>query len=58
VVEQNHACRQGSECIGISPPSFVDLPSGPPTSPSSSPPSHVVPSSLLLARPVIFTPML
>jgi hypothetical protein len=52
--------RQGSACTGTSLPAFVDLPIGspalPPTPPSSSPPSPVVPYSLLLARPIIFHP--
>jgi hypothetical protein len=56
VVEQNHVRRQGSACTGTSPPSSVDLPSGPPALLSSSPPSHVVLSSLLLAGPIIFQP--
>jgi hypothetical protein len=45
---------QGSACIGTSPPSSTDLPGGPPAPPPSSPPSLGVPSSLLLARSVIF----
>jgi hypothetical protein len=48
--------RQGSTCTGTSPPSSTDLPSGPPAPLSSSPPSPVVLSSLLLARLVIFQP--
>jgi hypothetical protein len=56
VVEQNPVRRQGSTCTGTSPPSSVDLPIGPPALPSSSPPSPFVPSSLLLARPIIFQP--
>jgi hypothetical protein len=58
VVERNHVRRQGSACTRTSLPSSGDLPSGPPAPPpaplSSSPPSLVVPSSLLLAGPVIF----
>jgi hypothetical protein len=49
--------RQGSTCVGTSPPSSADLPGEPPTPPlappSSSPPSRDVPSSLPLARSVI-----
>jgi hypothetical protein len=49
---------QGSPCTGTSLPSSIDLPSGPPAPPpaliSSSPPSPDVPSSLFLARSVIF----
>jgi hypothetical protein len=60
VVEQNPVRRQGSSCTRTSPPSFVDLPRGPPapppTPPSSSPPFSVVPLSLLLVGPVIFHP--
>jgi hypothetical protein len=60
VVEQNHVQHQGSICTGTSPPSSIDLPSGPPAPPpaplSSPPPSAIVPSSLLLARHVIFQP--
>jgi hypothetical protein len=52
--------RQGSACIGTSPPSSVDLPNEPaapsPALSSSSPPSPSVPSSLLLAGHVIFHP--
>jgi hypothetical protein len=51
---------QGSACTETSPPSSVDPPSKPPALPptpsSSSPPSLYVPSSLLLAGPVIFHP--
>jgi hypothetical protein len=58
MVEQNHVWRQGSACTGTSPPSSADLSSGPPAPPlaslSSSPLSLAVPSSLLLAGPVIF----
>jgi hypothetical protein len=56
VVEQNLMRRQGSSCIGTSASSSADLRSEPPASPSSSPPSPSVPSSLLLAMPVIFHP--
>jgi hypothetical protein len=42
VVEQNPVRRQVSTCTKTSPP--------------SSPPSPIVPSSLLLAGPVIFQP--
>jgi hypothetical protein len=42
--------RQGSACIGTSPPSSTDLPGGP----AAPPPSLGVPSSLLLAGSVIF----
>jgi hypothetical protein len=45
--------RQGSACIGTSPPSSDDLPSEPPAPPPSSPPSLDVPSSLLLVGSVI-----
>jgi hypothetical protein len=52
--------RQGSTCIGTSPPSSADLPGEPPAPPpaplalpSSSPPSLYVPSSFLLAGSVI-----
>jgi hypothetical protein len=49
--------RQGSACIGTSPPSSADLPgeplAPPPAPPSSSPLSLDVPSSLLLAGSVI-----
>jgi hypothetical protein len=49
--------RQGSACIGTSPPSSADLPdeppAPPPAPPSSSPPSLDVPSSLLLAGSII-----
>jgi hypothetical protein len=48
--------RQGSACTRTSPPSSVDLPSDPPAPLSSSPPSHVVFSSLLLVGHVIFQP--
>jgi hypothetical protein len=54
VVEQNPVRRQGSACIEISPPSSVNLPGGPPAPPPSSPPSLGIPSSLLLARSIIF----
>jgi hypothetical protein len=54
VAERNPMRRQGSACTGTSPPSSVDLPGGPPTPPSSSPPSLDVPSSLLLGRSIIF----
>jgi hypothetical protein len=60
VVEQNHIRRQDSTCIGTSPLSSADLSNGPPDLPpapiSSSPPSPVVASSLLLAGNVIFQP--
>jgi hypothetical protein len=54
VVERNPVRRQGSACTGTSMSSSADLPSGPPASPSSSPPSPNVPSSLFLAGSVIF----
>jgi hypothetical protein len=54
VVERNPVRRQGSVCIGTSPPSSADQPGGPPTPPSSSPPSLDVPSYLLLAGYAIF----
>jgi hypothetical protein len=54
VAERNPVWRQGSACIGTSPPSSVDLPGGPTAPPPSSPSSLGVPSSLLLARFVIF----
>jgi hypothetical protein len=54
VEERNPVRRQGSACTGTSPPSSADLPGGPPAPPSSSPPSPDVPSSLFLARSVIF----
>jgi hypothetical protein len=64
VVEQDSMQRQGSTCIGTSMPSFADPPSEPlalppalpPSLPSSSPSSPYIPSSLLLAGPVIFHP--
>jgi hypothetical protein len=54
VAERNPVRRQGSTCTGASLPSSTDLLGGPPAPPSSSPPSLDVPSSLLLARSVIF----
>jgi hypothetical protein len=52
--------RQGSACTGTSPSFSADLPSRPPAPPpappSSSTPSPVVPSSLVLVGPVIFYP--
>jgi hypothetical protein len=54
VEERNPVRRQGSAYTGTSPPSSADLPGGPPAPPSSSPPSPDVPSSLFLARSVIF----
>jgi hypothetical protein len=54
VVERNPVSRQGSTCTVTSLPSSADLPGGPPAPPSSSPPSPDVPSSLFLARSVIF----
>jgi hypothetical protein len=61
VVEQDPVRSQGSACTGGTyMPSSTDPPSEPlalpPTLPSSSPPSPYIPSSLLLARPVIFHP--
>jgi hypothetical protein len=56
VGEQNLMRCQGSACTRTSPPSSVDLPSEPPAPPLSSPPSPFVPSSLLLAGPIIFHP--
>jgi hypothetical protein len=56
VVEQNPVRRQGSGCTGTSSSSSVDLLSEPPALPSSSPQFHDVPSSLLLARPIILQP--
>jgi hypothetical protein len=57
VAERNPMRRQGSACIGTSPPSSVDLPGDLPAPPpallSSSPPSRNVPSFLLLAGSVI-----
>jgi hypothetical protein len=50
VVERNTVRRQGSACIKTSPPFSTDLPGEPP----APPPSLGVPSSLLLARSVIF----
>jgi hypothetical protein len=49
VAERNSVRRQGSACIGTSPPSSADLPGGRVAPPPSSPPSLGVPSSLLLA---------
>jgi hypothetical protein len=54
VAERNPVQRQGSTCIGTSPPSSADLPGGTTAPPSSSPPSVDVPSSLLLVGSVIF----
>jgi hypothetical protein len=54
VAERNPMRRQGSACIGTSPPSSADLPGGPPAPPSSSHPSLDVPSSLLIVGSVIF----
>jgi hypothetical protein len=58
VAERNPVRRQGSACIGTSPPSSTDLLGGPltlpPALPPSSPPSLDIPSSLLLAGSVIF----
>jgi hypothetical protein len=56
VVEQNSVRRQDSTCTGTSLPSSVDLPSKPPALSSSSPPSLIVLSSLLLVGSVIFHP--
>jgi hypothetical protein len=53
VAERSPMRRQGSACTGTSPPSSDDLPGEPPAPPSSSPPSHDVPSSLLLVGSVI-----
>jgi hypothetical protein len=53
VAERNPVPRQGSACIGTSPPSSADLIGGPPAPPSSLPPSLDVPSSLLLAGSII-----
>jgi hypothetical protein len=53
LVEQNHVRRQGSAFTGTSLPSSIDLPSGPPALLLSSPPCHVVPSTLLVG-PVTF----
>jgi hypothetical protein len=54
VAERNPVRRQGSACIGTSPPSSVDLLGEPPAPPSSLPLSLDVPSSLLLAGSIIF----
>jgi hypothetical protein len=60
VVEQDPMQRQGSAYTKTSLPSYTDLPSEPPTPPpapsSSSPPYPYVPSSLLLAGPIMFHP--
>jgi hypothetical protein len=60
VAQRSPMRRQGSACIGTSPPSSDDLPgeppappAPPPAPPSSSPPSRDVPSSLLLVGFVI-----
>jgi hypothetical protein len=45
--------RQGSACTGTSPPSSDDLPGEPPAPPSSSPPSHDVPSLLLVGSVIL-----